>query len=87
MLTDTERLKLIASALQLGRHEVARAATLGGIATSSSRADGWLRGRGSTRARSSNHGETLYRDREITAEEFDAFLRGLRPVLDEIDQP
>jgi len=84
-LSDTDRLKLLVTALRLRRQEVARAATLGGINTSSSRADSWLRGSGAARERPGAYGETRYRDREISAEEFDAVLLGLAAMLAEIE--
>ena len=80
----TRRLKIIAGALRLDRAEVARAATLGGVPVSNSMARGWLASRDSARARPD--GRIEGRDRAVTEREFDAFLAGLGPMLDEMER-
>lgn len=78
------RLKLIASALQLQREDVARATTLGGIPTSNSAAHAWLSAPSATKL--GVHGQRLRKNREMTEAEFDAFAAGLRQLLMEIEQ-
>lgn len=85
-MDNNERLKLIVGALRLSRSDVARAVSAGGIETSNSKADSWLRSKGSTKRGTGGSvaGSTQRRDREMTDEEFDAFCVGLKPLFDEI---
>lgn len=45
MQTQTVQLKLLASALELNRADIAEIIALGGITVSKSRVDSWLRGK------------------------------------------
>lgn len=86
-MDNNRRLKLIAGALRLERRDVARAVTLGGIETSNSRADGWLRATGSQKRKTGGAppGQRERRDRVMTDAEFDAFCLGLRAIMEEVD--
>ncbi|MFJ5317190.1 hypothetical protein [Pectobacterium versatile] len=81
----TVNLKLIASAFNLTRHDIAEIVTLGGIKTSSSRADSWLRSKSATKNASGNSesaGDRTNRTHIISSDEFRAFCVGLKPWVD-----
>lgn len=82
-MDNNRRLKLLHGALLLTDADIARAVTLGGIPTSRNRAKSWLRGNRSTRVHS---GAQQRRFVEITQEELDAFLIGLKPLMEELEQ-
>ncbi|MFJ5375163.1 hypothetical protein ACIPTP_21810 [Pectobacterium versatile] len=68
----TVNLGLLASALNLNRKELAGIVTLGGLKTSTSQADRWLRSESSTKGYA-----------HITDDQFHAFCVGLKPWLDD----
>ncbi|MEL0577045.1 hypothetical protein AACK17_00640 [Pectobacterium punjabense] len=85
----TVNLKLIASALNLTRHDIAEIVTIGGIKTSASRADSWLRSKSATKnasGNSENAGERINRTGTISSDEFRAFCVGLKPWIDTENQ-
>tara|TARA_R110002051_G_scaffold53697_3_gene101020 strand:- start:4412 stop:4678 length:267 start_codon:yes stop_codon:yes gene_type:complete len=79
-MNNNQRLKLLHSALLINDADIARAVTLGGIPTSRNRAKSWLRGKAAAREHNGQHQRRFI---EITPDEFDAFLLGLRQMLDE----
>lgn len=76
------RLKTIARALRLTAVDIARATTLGGQPTTRSAAQAWMASPESTKI--GVRGQTLRKYREMTEGDFDAFLAGLKLLLDEI---
>lgn len=81
----TVNLKLIAAALELNRKNIAEIVTLGGIETSASRADSWLRSATATKnatGNSTSAGALTNRTSTITETEFTAFCVGLKPWLE-----
>lgn len=84
-MNSSERLKVLAAALRLTRHDIARAATLGGVPTSINRADSCLRAANSTKRGQGKFGEPRRRATEFSDEEFDAVLLGLAGLLSEIE--
>jgi len=81
-MDNNRRLKLIHGALRLNDKDVARAVTLGGVEVSRHKAKSWLRLKSTSRLR---EGRRQQRYIDMTQEQFDAFLIGLKPMLDEID--
>lgn len=88
-MTNNQRLKLIKGALELTRADVANAVTHGGITTSASRADAWLRSESAKKhgTGGSASGSIQQRARNMTDAEFDAFCIGLKPVIDALQPP
>lgn len=89
MSTLTIQLKLLASALELNRHDIAAIVTLGGIETSSSRADRWLRSASATKNATGNSdvaGARINRTDVISQAEFHAFCVGLKPWLASVSE-
>ncbi|MDX5979559.1 DUF1456 family protein [Vreelandella alkaliphila] len=82
-MNNNQRLKHLHAALKLNDADIARAATLGGVPTSRNRAKSWLRGKSARRERD---GSQQRRFIEISQDEFDAVLIGLRAMLDEADR-
>ncbi|EBY8830917.1 DUF1456 family protein [Salmonella enterica subsp. enterica serovar Enteritidis] len=85
MQTQTVQLKLLASALELNRADIAEIIALGGITVSKSRVDSWLRGKAATKnatGNSARSGERINRSGAIKPDEFHAFCVGLRAWLD-----
>ncbi|ECD9611536.1 DUF1456 family protein [Salmonella enterica subsp. salamae] len=85
MPTQTVQLKLLASALELNRADIAEIIALGGITVSKSRVDSWLRGKAATKnatGNSARSGERINRSGAINPDEFHAFCVGLREWLD-----
>jgi hypothetical protein len=82
----TRCLKLISTALRLSRQDVAGAVTLGGVPCTPTHADRWLRARGARKpATGQAPGATKTRSSAVEPEEFEAFCRGLAPLLDAIE--
>lgn len=81
-MDNNRRLKLIHGALRLTDKDVARATTLGGVEVSRHKAKSWLRLKSSSRLR---EGRNQRRYIDMTQEQFDAFLIGLKPMLDELE--
>lgn len=77
------RLHAVAGALRLSPRDIARAVQLGGGEATASMARAWRASPESTKV--GVHGQTLRKFRAMTESEFDAFLRGLQRVLDELD--
>lgn len=86
-MNNNERLKLIRHALELTRDDIAEAVTAGGIATSKSRADAWIRSSNAKKKASggSAPGGIQRRAREMSDQEFDAFCLGLKSVIDKLE--
>ncbi|WNP33606.1 hypothetical protein RN333_08515 [Enterobacter kobei] len=85
----TINLKLIASSLELSRKDIAEIVTIGGVETSSSRADKWLRSSTATKNATGNSelaGSRVNRTDTITDAEFTAFCTGLKPWLDAVNK-
>lgn len=84
-MDNNRRLKLISGALELTKQEIASAVTAGGIETSNSRADSWLRSTGSQKNPTGNSQASAKqnRHREMSDAEFDAFCLGLKSVMTE----
>lgn len=81
----TVNLKLIAAALELNRKNIAEIVTRGGVETSASRADSWMRSAGATKNATGNSavaGSKINRSATITETEFTAFCVGLKPWLE-----
>lgn len=80
----TSCLKHIAHALELTRRDVADIVTLGGVDTSASAADKWLRSSSATKNATGNSdiaGQRINRAGEMTSTEFIAFCAGLKSWL------
>lgn len=88
-MTNNQRLKFIRSALELTRADVANAVTHGGIATSASRADAWLRSESAKKngTGGSASGSIQKRARDMSDAEFNAFCIGLKTVIDALQPP
>nr|WP_160623800.1 DUF1456 family protein [Mixta intestinalis] len=82
MISFNEHLKLLASAMNLTRRDIAEIVELGGVSVSKSRADMWMRNPASTKINVRGTRSSLYR--EMTEEEFTAFCAGLKPWLNEL---
>lgn len=79
-----QRLHAVATALRLGRADIVRAIELGGGAATGSAVHAWLSAPDATKT--GVRGQTLRKHREMPEGAFDAFLAGLRGLLDEIDR-
>ena len=89
MSIQTTQLKLLASALDLTRADIASIIEMGGITVSKSRVDSWLRSRTATKNATGNSelaGQRINRTNTIKPEEFHAFCVGLKPWLDRISR-
>lgn len=77
-------LKLLASALDLTRRDIAEIVTLGGVAVSSTRVDSWMRSPVATKEATGNSEAVhrLGRYREMNELEFTAFCVGLKLWID-----
>lgn len=87
--TQTVQLKLLASALELSRADIAEVIALGGVTVSKNRVDTWLRGKTATKNASGNSdmaGLRINRTGEINPDEFHAFCVGLKPWLAALEQ-
>jgi hypothetical protein len=85
----TRCIKLLVGALELTHRDVAEVVTLGGIQTSVSHADRWLRGANATKNATGNSdlaGTRISRAGGITDIEFTAFCIGLKPWLQSLDE-
>lgn len=82
-MNNNQRLKHLHAALRLTDKDLARAATLGGIATSRNKAKSWLRGKEANRE---HGGQKQRRFIAVTQDEFDAVMLGLKPMLDELEE-
>lgn len=82
------QIKLLASALELRRQDIAEIITMGGVNISNNRVDSWMRSKNSTKnatGNSSMAGERVRRAATITPDEFHAFCVGLKPWLEKQD--
>lgn len=86
MNRNNKNLKTLNRALCLSHRQVARATTLGGIATTTSCATSWFRSETSIKSSERRPGRGMEgRFRPMDDAQFDAFCVGLKPLIDEID--